>query len=792
MLALLAGFTVRRRRLVLVAALVAFLVSGAIGGGVAARLSSGGFDDPNAESSRVEDVLTEQFGTGTPNVILLVTVRRGSVDDPAVAEAGRAVAAELATESFEGTAMAEVISYWDLPPGNPLASDGHNRALVLARFPGDDNQLVELSRDITERYTRDDTASPITVGTGGFGPLFAEVNTTIEHDLVRAESIAFPITLLLLLVVFGSVMAALLPIMIGVLSITGTFLVLLVINEFTEVSVFALNMTIAMGLGLAIDYSLFIVSRYREELRAGHAPPEAVRRTVQTAGKTVLFSALTVAASLCALLVFDIAFLRSFAYAGLAVSVLAGLYAIVVLPAMLAALGPRIDRWTLWKRATTPPEEGFWHNMALRVMRRPIPFAASILVVLVVLGAPSLRMELGFPDDRVLPAGKATREVQDIIRDEFSSEEAGALAVVVTNAPDPAARAADVTAYASALAAIPGVTRVDAETGIFCGSAGSVGGFTCTPGQLLIPADANPVLTARFSRPTATHLSVVPNVEPLSDAGEALARAVRAVPSPFDEVLVGGQSAQLVDAKESLFGDLPLAVAIIAVLTFVLLFLMFGSVVVPAKALVLNLLSLSATFGAMVWIFQDGHGSGFLDFTPTGSLPATMPILMFCVAFGLSMDYEVFLLSRIKEEHDHGADNVTSVAIGLERTGRIVTAAAVLISVVFLAFATSEVSFIKLFGIGLTLAVLLDAFVIRGTLVPAFMRLAGEANWWAPSFLRRFYDRFGIHEHVDLDAPAAELDAVDLEAAALVEEDEQQAAEPAQRRRRGSLRANGR
>jgi RND superfamily putative drug exporter len=749
-LARLAGVTVRRRRRVLFVALLAFVASGAIGGGVADQLSSGGFDDPDAESTVVENVLLEEFDSGTPNVLLLVEARSGDVDDPAVAEAGVALAEELAAEQFDGLSMTQVLSYWALPAGNPLASDDGRQALVLARYPGNDSQLVEASGEWIDRYARDDPASPVAVRVGGFGPVFAEVNETIEGDLVRAEAIALPVTLVLLLLVFGSVVAALLPLAIGALSVVGTFVVLLVVNQFTEVSVFALNLTTAMGLGLAVDYSLFIVSRYREELGRGHEPPEAVRRTMATAGKTVLFSALTVAASLCALLVFDIAFLRSFAYAGLAVSVLAGVYAIVVLPAMLAALGHRIDALTLWRRSTRPTDEGFWHRMAVRVMRRPVPVALGVLAVLFFLGAPSLGMELGFPDDRVLPEGKTTRDAQDALRRDFSSEEAGAISVVVTGIGDPAARAAGVDAYARELARVPGVTRVDAESGIYCGSAGAVGGFTCTPGDPL-PVDLS-TLVDRFSRPTATYLSVVPDVEPLSGAGEDLARTVRDVENPLGgEHLVGGQSAQLVDAKASLFGDLPLALAIIAVITFVLLFLMFGSVVVPAKALVLNVLSLSATFGAMVWVFQEGNGSGLLGFTPTGTLTATIPVLMFCVAFGLSMDYEVFLLSRIKEEHDHGADNVGSVAVGLQRTGRIVTASALLMSVVFLAFATSEVSFIKLFGIGLTLAVLLDAFVIRGTLVPAFMRLAGEANWWAPGWMRRIYDRFGIHESDDLD-----------------------------------------
>ena len=760
MLARIADLAIRRRRLVLAVALLAFLVSAAVGGGVADRLSSGGFDDPDAESTAAQHLLQDRFDAGTPNVVLLVTARSGSVDDPAVAAAGKALAADLADEAHDGQAMTQVLSYWDLPPGNPLASDDGDRALVLGRFPGDDSDLIELSKGLVDRYTADEPGSPVVVAVGGQGPVFAEINTTIEHDLVRAEMIALPVTLVLLLLIFRGVVAAVLPLAVGALSVVGTFLVLFVINEFTEVSVFALNLTTAMGLGLAIDYSLFIVSRYREELR-DHEPDVAVRRTVRTAGRTVLFSALTVAASLCALLVFDISFLRSFAYAGLAVSALAGIYAVVVLPAMLAALGHRVDALPVRRRTIVPETgSGFWHRMATFVMHRPGRIIVAVTAVLLVLGAPALGMRLGFPDDRVLPPGKASRDVQDVIRAEFSSEEAGAAAVVAVGTAGPAERAGDVADYAARLARVPGVTRVDSEVGIWCGSGGSVAGITCDAGDLVLPAAQSPELVDRFSRPDATYLSVVPDVEPLSGAGEQFAKDLRAVPSPFDDTVVGGQSAQLVDAKASLLGDVPLALAIIAGITFVLLFAMFGSVVVPLKALVLNLLSLSATFGAMVWVFQEGHGADLLGFTPTGSLAATIPVLMFCVAFGLSMDYEVFLLSRIKEEHDAGVDNLHSVANGLERTGRIVTAAALLISVVFLAFATSEVAFIKLFGIGLTLAVLLDAFVIRGTLVPAFMSLAGEVNWWAPGPLRRLHDRYGVSEHVDLgDEPATPTSA---------------------------------
>jgi RND superfamily putative drug exporter len=344
--------------------------------------------------------------------------------------------------------------------------------------------------------------------------------------------------------------------------VVGTFLVLYAINELTEVSVFALNLTTAMGLGLAIDYSLFMVSRYREEL-VEHPMEEAIRRTVLTAGRTVLFSALTVAASLCALLVFDLSFLRSFAYAGLAVSVLAGVYAVVVLPAMLAALGPRIDALSVRRRSQAVPAEGtgFWHRMAVTVMRRPVPITAVVLVVLLGLGAPALGMELGFPDDRVLPPGKSARDTQDVLRADFDAAEAGAAAVVAVDVGSPAERAADVDRYATELASLEGVTRVDAETGIYCGSVGSLGGTPCEPGELVVPAAASPDLVERFERPDATYLSVVPSVEPLSPEGEQLARDLRAVPAPFDDVQVGGQSAQLVDSKASIFGDVPLALA---------------------------------------------------------------------------------------------------------------------------------------------------------------------------------------------------------------------------------------
>jgi putative drug exporter of the RND superfamily len=410
-----------------------------------------------------------------------------------------------------------------------------------------------------------------------------------------------------------------------------------------------------------------------------------------------------------------------------------------VLPAILAVVGHNVNRWQVRRPSPVADDQGRWYRLAMVVMRRPIPIATAGLLFLLVLGAPFLRVELGFPDERVLPPEATTREVGEILRLEFNAAEATPTVVVASGIGDPQARANDVGDYARELSRLPGVARVDALTGSYLGGTQVVG-----------PTE----LSGRFAVSDATWLTVIPSVETLSADGEQLVRDVRAVDAPF-EVLVGGPSAELLDGKAGMFDRLPLALLVIALVTFIVLFLSFGSVLMPLKAIVLNLLSLSATFGALVWVFQDGRFESLLGFTATGTLVITMPVLMFITAFGLSMDYEVFLLSRVREEFDRTGDNTLSVARGLERTGRIVTAAAVLISVVFLSFALGRVSFITMFGLGMALAVLVDAFIVRTTLVPAFMRLAGRANWWAPAPLQRVYDRIGFREVVDLDLVAA-------------------------------------
>jgi RND superfamily putative drug exporter len=459
---------------------------------------------------------------------------------------------------------------------------------------------------------------------------------------------------------------------------------------------------------------------------------------LRTAGRTVAFSAVTVAVALAALLVFPMAYLRSYAYAGIAVVAFAALGAVTVLPALLSVLGERVGA----ARPQAAAGEGTWGRQARRVMRRPVLVTVAVTVVLLVLGVPFLHLRFGIIDDRVIPADFSSRAVNDTIRQAFVSREADAIGVVIPGlAGDDPASAKEIESIALKLAELPDLSRVDAATGHYLGPT-----FT-------LPADR---ASERFQTPKSTWLSIVPAEDAVSPRSEALVRAVRRL-DLGRPVLVTGPTARFIDTKDSVSHRLLLALALVAIVTFVVLFAMLGSVVVPIKALIMNMLSLTATFGAMVWIFQDGHLASLLHVTTTGTIDVFTPILMFCVAFGLSMDYEVFLLSRIKEEYDLTGDSERAVRVGLDRTGRLVTAAAVLLALVFLGFMTSSVSIVKLVGLGLTVAVLVDAFLIRATLVPAVMRLAGRSNWWAPGPLRRLHLRYGIWEA----EPSAEMDRLD-------------------------------
>ncbi|MBA2533120.1 MAG: MMPL family transporter [Nocardioidaceae bacterium] len=719
MFAGLGHFVFRRRWVLLAGTLVFIVIAGASGVSVFSQLKGGGFDDPDAESVRAELLLAEEFNAGSPDLVMVVTADQG-VDSSPAQEAGRALTEEIAAEP----GVAQAMSYWSTDSPTLRSEDG-DKALVLVRLTGDEEAVEAAAEPIIADYV---TRDSLRIDTGGPAALGVSLGGIIGEDLAIAEAIAVPLTLILLALVFGSVISGLLPIGVGAIAVLGTFLSLYLISQSTDVSIFAINLTTALGLGLAIDYSLLIVSRFREELAAGLGTEEAIARTVQTAGRTVAFSGLIVAVALSALLIFPLYFLRSFAYGGIAVVLIAVIGALISLPALLSVLGSRVDKLAIGKgRRPIQTGTGMWHRIATTVMSRPLLVGTPVVLLLVLLATPLLGVSFGLPDDRYLPRDQAVRVVGDTLRTEFGGGGASALSVVLpSGGPEQADQ------FARQIASLETVAAVDTVTGSY------------TDGEQV--SEPGPA-AARFANGTGAYLEVRSDVEPISPEGEQLVRNIRALDTG-DEFLVTGQSADLADSKDSIFSRVPLALAIIALATFVLLFLMTGSLLIPLQALLLNVLSLGAVFGAMVWIFQDGNLSGLLDFTSTGTIDTAIPMLVFCIAFGLSMDYEVFLISRIKEEYDtNGGENTVAVANGLQRTGRIMTAAAGVLSITFIAFAlTSQVNTIKLFGLAMTLAILLDATLVRGLLVPSFLRLGGDANWWAPAPLSRVYQRFGMSE----------------------------------------------
>jgi RND superfamily putative drug exporter len=725
----LAHFLLTRRRWVLAASVLVLVGFATLAAGTFSVLKAGGFDDPSSGSSRAKVVLDSRFG-GSPNLLLLVTPARGaSLDSAATVARVETVTATLKADPD----VDSVVSWWGTRQASLRSKDGSS-ALIAVHVTGDESASAKSASTIIDRVTV--RSGPVTVQAGGQLGVGNDVTNQVGKDLALAEAIAVPLTVLLLLLAFGSVVAALLPLSVGLMAIGGAFAVLDVLGHLTDVSTYAINLTTALGLGLAIDYSLLIVNRFREELAAGRDTEQALARTLRTAGRTVLFSSATVAVALGAMLVFPLYFLRSFAYAGIGVVVIAMVASLTTLPALLAVLGPRVNAGRIRRgrelRAASE-ESPFWRRIATVVMRRPVLTAVPVIALLVVLGTPFTHITFSTPDDRVLPNSLQSRQVGDVLRSGFADNTASEIYPVLQGNPS----TAQVASYARSISELPGVSQVASTAGVFSG-----GG----------PAGAG--TPQRLAGPGVQYLVVSGPTDANSPAAQSLVRQIRRLPAPASStVLVGGGPAQLVDSKAGISGGLPAAALWIVLSTFVLLFLFTGSVLLPLKALVLNVLSLSAVFGAMVWIFQDGHLSGLLAFTP-GPINTSMPVLLFCIAFGLSMDYEVFLLSRIAEERSRGASNTEAVARGLARTGRIVTTAAALLSVTFLAFGTSRVSFLQLFGIGTAIAIVIDATLVRGVLVPAFMRLAGRWNWWAPAPLARLHRRIGLSEG-DEQEPAA-------------------------------------
>ncbi|MBY4570299.1 MMPL family transporter [Gordonia sp. LUNF6] len=723
-------------RLVLGVAVVLLALCGFYGLGAADKMLAGGYDDPHAESSQARDVLDREFHRGGADVVVKIDGPAGTdmATSGAAAEVGRKIVGEL---EAAGYVQKPILSIWSNPGlAGELLSRDKTSTQIIAGLDGGDELAPKHAAELSDRLTG--RIDGFEVKVGGQGLMYSQVNQQTSKDLAVAEAIAIPISFLLLIVVFGGAVAAALPILVGVAAIAGTMALLRVIAGFADVSIFALNLTTAMGLALAIDYTLLIVTRYREEVDRGLSRRDAVLRTMDTAGRTVFFSGITVGLSLAALAIFPMYFLRSFAYAGVGVVVVAVAAALIITPALLVVLGDRVDAldvraWIRRRRGRPEPEpkpieQTGWYRMATVVLRRAVPVAIIVPAVLLLLGAPFLGIKFGFPDDRVLPSTATAHSVQQEIRDEYDQDSGGTATVVVEGAVSDHA----MSDYAAALSRVTGVGAVTAPVGVFL------------EGRQVAPGDPS-AGSGEYSVVTASS-----DVDPLSEAGQDQVSALRAVPAPQGSVVqVTGLAALNHDVVAALLTYLPWVLGVIAVLTYVLLFLFSGSVVLPLKAVVLNVLSLSATFGAMVWIFQDGHLGG-LGTTSTGYLVATMPVLMFCIAFGLSMDYEVFLLGRIREEWLKSdrtrAANDHAVAVGIARTGRVVTAAALLMSIVFAGIAASEVSFMRMFGVGLTIAVLMDASFIRMLLVPAFMRIMGVGNWWAPAPLRALHDRFGFKE----------------------------------------------
>ncbi|RJQ81319.1 MMPL family transporter [Amycolatopsis panacis] len=706
-------FALRRPRWVLVLGLLFLIVTGALAGGASSVLKNGGFDDPNSDSAFAANLIAQKFPAAQPNLVLVVRNDDGPVDT--AAETGRRVLATLA-----GERDAQLVgSYFAGGDPSLRSKDGHS-ALTLVHAAGDEDAVGRTTSRLHDRLAKAD--GPVTVRFGGLAQINNDLTEQTDNDVALSELIALPLTLILLFFVFRGLIAALLPVLVGVLSISGSLAFLYGLGQTISVSVFSVNLITALGLGLAVDYSLLIVSRYREERSRGLAGPEAILATLRTAGRTVIFSGVIVAAVLTTLLVFRQYFLSSFAYAGVAVVAITLLCVLFPLPAALLLLGDRIDKWSFAKpRPERPAEEDrMWGRIAGATMRRPGLFGLLVVVLLAVLAVPIFGAQFGVPDERALPQGTESRVVTDVVRTQFTGDTEAALSVV---SPDWPGGSGDLAGYAAKLSEVPHVTGVASAAGQF------------VQGRQVGPAGPG------SSSGGATLLQVNHDVEPFSTDGEQLVQAVRAVPVPGDHrVAVGGLPAQYLDVTASIGDRLPLGVGLAALLTFLLLGAATGSILLPIKAVVCNVLGLLAVLGAMVWVFQDGHLADLFGVTPA-PIAVTIPVLLLVIAYALSMDYEMFLLSRIKESFDETGDPVLSVRKGLGGSGPIISAAAAILAVSFFSTAISGVSLAKLFGIGTGLAVLVDALLIRGVLVPAFLKIAGRAAWWVPPAVQKLTDR---------------------------------------------------
>ena len=686
---------VKRKKLIFSLFIVSILSAGAIGSSAFGKLESGGYSDLNSDSAKAFEYVTDVFKVKEPAVVLVVEASE-VITSPSVVATATKLEAQIKNE----VGVDSTLSYWSSGGAPSLKSvDGKSAFLFIYGSTVEWNDIQSLGKLIQSKY--DGKFENLTVYGSGTGIFAHSINTKIADDLKISEAISIPLTFILLVFVFGGLVASAMPLLVGVSAILGSLLVVYLLTLFTGVSIFALNLITGLGLGLGIDYALLIVNRFREELHSGKSVDESIKRTVSTAGKTVFYSGLTIVITLASLMLFPLMFLKSFGYAGVTVVTMAVAGALIALPALLAILGKKIDKAIVRKGAITPKENGRWAQTARFVMRKPVSVVVLSLIILTVLAAPIKDIVFSQVDSQVLPASNPAANAARIITERFPGQEGNPIEIVI---PKGAALGDKVETYKSAIAKVSGVVRV---------------------GQTQVYGDD--------LRITAIH-----SMAPRTPQAEVLIKELRQISAP-DGTLIGGVAADYADTQIGIAETMPWALTWIAIGVLILLFVFTGSIILPIKAVILNILSLAATLGLITWIFVGGHLKWLVgDFTVTGAVDTGSIILVAVVAFGLSMDYELFLLSRIKEEHDAGRSNIESVATGLQRSARIITAAAGLLAIVFASFMLSGVTSIKMLGFGVAFAIMLDATLIRALLVPALMRLFGERNWWAPKAMKRF------------------------------------------------------
>jgi RND superfamily putative drug exporter len=699
------NLVVRRSKLILFGFVSLVVLSSFWGFQAFGALKGGGYDNPNSDSTLVTELLQSEFGVDPAEVLVLVDLPSDADETDANGfPVHFELVQELSADLLDIEGVDSVLNYYTLgSPPNLKSEDG--RLIYLLVDLDNSVDQTPVVAEIVDDYTGDYQGAQVHVS--GFGAVTKAINETIYEDIIRAEIVAVPIVVLLLIFVFGSLVAAGLPLFVGGLAIVGSFLIIWIGSQFTDVSIFALNLVTGLGLGLGIDYSLLVVNRFREERAAGNDVATSVSNTVASAGKTVLFSGLTVALVLVSMVFFPQYFLQSFALAGVAVVIFAILGAAVAVPAMLNLLGDRVNSIRLIKRDLAPKDTGAWEKIARFTMRRPLPVLFVGLLFLASLFSLSSSVVFGQSDDRVLPADSPARVASDMLRERFEGRETSPIEILVKGTDE------QVNEFIDVVADQEDIVRV-----------------------AIVPTQ---------EESDWVRINAITDLEPRSPEGLEQVVALRSLDVEVDEYLIGGGGAYYTDSQQGIEQALPIAALWVFISTFILLFLFTGSLVLPLKAIVLNVLSLGAVFGLIGWIFQNGELQWLIgEYSVTGTIDTSSVVMIALVAFGLSMDYELFLLSRIKEQHDAGFNTVNSVALGLQRSGRIITAAALILAVTFGAFASSGVSIMKMLGLGIAVAILLDATLIRGFLVPAIMRLLGGANWWAPKWLKRLYEKAGL------------------------------------------------